>query len=375
MVWQFKRFTALALDPTATNGVVGTPVTITATAQNSDGAPDPGRTVSYSITGANPSNGTATTDAAGKAAIVDAGANTGPDNVSVYTDLNGNGAREANEPLKEATIDWSAPPPPSVTDTDGDLVPDAQDNCPTNPNTDQLDVDNDKAGDACDSSNGAAPPIPGKTFDARVVSGEVFIKYPPGKAPPATRGAHAAQASGFVPLKGAVNVPIGATVDAKKGTLAVTAAANRLGKTQTSNFYAGIFQVKQTLSKKKPVAKSSTLTTDLILKGASPSTCKSRAAAARISKKKSKKPSKKVLGDLWGDGKGKYRTVGKHSAATVRGTKWLTRDRCDGTLTKVVRGIVSVRDFTRKKTIKVRAGHSYLARAQRVAIKVGSRKP
>lgn len=42
---------------------------------------------------------------------------------------------------------------------------------------------------------------------------------------------------------------------------------------------------------------------------------------------------------------------------------WLTQDRCDGTLTTVKRGIVSVRDFKRRRTVSVKAGHSYLARA------------
>jgi hypothetical protein len=49
----------------------------------------------------------------------------------------------------------------------------------------------------------------------------------------------------------------------------------------------------------------------------------------------------------------------------VRGTIWLTADRCDGTLTKVTRGRVAVRDFRRKKTILVRTGKRYLARAKR----------
>ena len=39
------------------------------------------------------------------------------------------------------------------------------------------------------------------------------------------------------------------------------------------------------------------------------------------------------------------------------------QDECDGTLTKVRRGVVSVRDIKRKKTVKVKAGHSYLASA------------
>ena len=91
-----------------------------------------------------------------------------------------------------------------------------------------------------------------------------------------------------------------------------------------------------------------------------------RAVGGRPTKKKGPKA---VLGKLWGSGKGKFRTNGKYSSATVRGTIWLVQDRCDGTLTKVKRGTVQVRDFKRKKTVTVKAGHSYLARAQRAASK------
>ncbi len=76
-----------------------------------------------------------------------------------------------------------------------------------------------------------------------------------------------------------------------------------------------------------------------------------------------KKGPKSVLGKLWGSGKGKFRTSGKYASATVRGTIWLTQGECDGTLTRVKRGVVQVRDFKRKKTVTVKAGHSYLARA------------
>ena len=60
---------------------------------------------------------------------------------------------------------------------------------------------------------------------------------------------------------------------------------------------------------------------------------------------------------------GRFRTSGRYSAATVRGTDWVTTDRCDGTLTRVTRGTVIVRDFRRSRNITVRTGKSYLARA------------
>jgi hypothetical protein len=76
------------------------------------------------------------------------------------------------------------------------------------------------------------------------------------------------------------------------------------------------------------------------------------------------KLSPKVLQTLSvSDNKGKFRTKGRYSAATERGTFWETEDRCDGTLTIVKRGTVNVQDFRTRKTIIVRAGHRFLASA------------
>ena len=75
--------------------------------------------------------------------------------------------------------------------------------------------------------------------------------------------------------------------------------------------------------------------------------------------------SKKTLQLLNGsDNHGKFRTKGRYAAATVRGTVWSIADRCDGTLTHVARGTVVVSDLVRRKTITLRAGHSYLALAR-----------
>jgi hypothetical protein len=74
------------------------------------------------------------------------------------------------------------------------------------------------------------------------------------------------------------------------------------------------------------------------------------------------KLSSKVLGRLNANAHGKFTTKGQYSAATVRGTVWSVSNQCDGTLTKVQRGVVSVRDFVRRKTITLFTGQHYLAR-------------
>jgi hypothetical protein len=60
----------------------------------------------------------------------------------------------------------------------------------------------------------------------------------------------------------------------------------------------------------------------------------------------------------------RYAVRGKYSRAAATGTAWVTEDRCAGTLTHVISGTVRVRDFRRDRTVSVRAGSSYLARAR-----------
>ena len=66
---------------------------------------------------------------------------------------------------------------------------------------------------------------------------------------------------------------------------------------------------------------------------------------------------------LWGDGSGSFRSRGRFGAATVRGTVWLTEDYCNGTLVRVQRGTVAVRDLVRNRTVTVTAGKSYFVEA------------
>ncbi len=64
---------------------------------------------------------------------------------------------------------------------------------------------------------------------------------------------------------------------------------------------------------------------------------------------------------LWGSGHGKFRTEGNYGSATVRGTIWLTEDRCNGTFFKVKRGVVTIRDFTSNQTFPLPKGKTYFA--------------
>jgi len=83
--------------------------------------------------------------------------------------------------------------------------------------------------------------------------------------------------------------------------------------------------------------------------------------SACTSSRKAAAASKKPIQHLWGSGKGSFSMAGRFSVATVRGTIWLVQDECDGTLTQVEQGIVSVLDETKNTTVSVNAGQSYLA--------------
>jgi hypothetical protein len=68
--------------------------------------------------------------------------------------------------------------------------------------------------------------------------------------------------------------------------------------------------------------------------------------------------------------RGRIRTRGRYGAATVRGTRWTTVDRCPshprpGTLVVVSKGLVAVRSFVLNRTVLVPAGARFLAPARR----------
>jgi CSLREA domain-containing protein len=179
-----------------------------------------------------------------------------------------------------------------------------------------------------DDDDELPPPEAGKEVNALPKSGTVRVRI--------------AGTNRFVELVEGQQIPVGSTVDTTKGRVTIVAAGN-----QQADFFDGIFRLTQGRGARP-------LTTLTLVEALS---CPRAGNAIAAAKKKKRR--------LWGDGSGRFRTKGKHSAATVVGTRWLVEDRCKSTLTRVTRGRVSVRDFVKKKTVIVRAGRKYVARAKK----------
>lgn len=145
-------------------------------------------------------------------------------------------------------------------------------------------------------------------------------------------------------------IPYGSKVDVTKGMVALKADVGTLtasgGAGITARFILLRFKVAG-----KPII-------ELRLSGGKSGVC---AKALRTSSAVTKKPPTTVR-RLFTKGKGAFRTRGKYASSTIRGTDWLTADRCDGTFEKTRQGTVAVFDFVLKKTVLVRAGGSYLAK-------------
>jgi hypothetical protein len=186
---------------------------------------------------------------------------------------------------------------------------------------------------------GAFPTL-GRTVGVHVVRGRVYVRKPGSRR--------------FVRLTDDQVIRVGSLLDTRRGTIRLTTALPSAGATQTGDFFQGVFKV---LQSRKRSAKG---LTELRLTGGSFGACRgARGASGSAHAARSRK-----VRSLRGNAKGRFRTRGRNASATVRGTNWGTIDRCDGTLTVVRSGRVVVRDFVRKRTIVLRSGQSYLARAR-----------
>jgi hypothetical protein len=182
-------------------------------------------------------------------------------------------------------------------------------------------------------------PAPGELAGIAPVRGQVLVKVP--------------GENRFVPLQHLTEIPVGSQVDATRGAVRLISAVTAT-QTNSAEFFDGIFTIRQRRANRAIM--------QLVLGGGNFRVCRARSAAASVDSPTARRPRKPVR-RLWGSGKGRFETRGRYSSATVRGTRWLVVDRCDGTLTRVRQGVVLVKDFKRRRSVLVRAGRSYFAKA------------
>ena len=187
---------------------------------------------------------------------------------------------------------------------------------------------------------GVAKPVLGRTVVVAPGSGRVLVRRP-GR-------------SRFLLLDEPARIPVGSIVDAREGRVRLVSAVDAGGALQAGTFWGSRFQIRQ--------RRGGDGMTRLILRGGNFAACGAGPAGARAVASR----RRRRVRSLWGrDRHGRFGTRGLNSVATTRGTSWLTEDRCDGTLTRVLSGAVVVRDRTRRRTVVVKAGRSYFARARR----------
>jgi hypothetical protein len=175
----------------------------------------------------------------------------------------------------------------------------------------------------------------GHTGKAAAVSGTISVEAP--------------GQTTFAALTSSTVIPMGSTIDATDGTVALTVATPGGGK-QTGDFYDGEFKLTQSHSGlTKETLEGGTLTPCTTTGGRRLANAASAAKGTPVR-------------ELWGHAHGKFSTSGRGGAATVLGTIWLTQDYCNGTLFKAVKDSITVVSFAQPhKKHHIAQGHSYFA--------------
>ncbi len=219
-----------------------------------------------------------------------------------------------------ASVMVSAPPPPATTTTTTDHAP--------------------RPRLAAALPVSSPRPIP---KDTRIVPhGTVRVRLPDSQR--------------YIPISEAKTIPLGTTIDATAGQVQID-VATPTGPAIKGELYGGSFVLTE--------SKSGTVIATLT--GGNFAVCPANAApkkavlVAQIAAKKAS-PST-VVRKLWANVKGNFTTSGRYASASVRGTQWLTEDRCNGTYVFVAFGAVRVTAFATHRSTLVKTKRSLLVKA------------
>ena len=187
-------------------------------------------------------------------------------------------------------------------------------------------------------STAALQPDNGQTLLISALQGIVLIKIPGD--------------TDFRPVTDIREIPVGSLVDATQGTAQIT-SENGDGVDELASFWGGVFVALQNSGAGSVFEARLESSLGRRAKKQSSPRIATTAAVAHTAAAGSK---------LWGSGSGKFRTRGRGGAATLRGTTWLTKDKGDGTLFKVLEGHgIDVKDFGKKGLITLTPGEKYFA--------------
>lgn len=208
------------------------------------------------------------------------------------------------------------------------------------------------------TTSGAAP-WPNAPVMPLMEGASLIVFYAP-KAPPNTVPG---SPSGTVLVNGKPYaggpIPLGAKVDVTKGAVTLSPPEGTL----TASGGGGIpaqFILLRAKAAGQPIV-------ELRLTGGDFKACGKRAAQSRS--------AGKTVRRLWAKGDGTFRTRGRYASAAIRGTDWLTADRCDSTFVRTRQGLVAVLDLVLKKTVLVKAGQSYSAAKKKAVAKKPPKPP
>ena len=198
-----------------------------------------------------------------------------------------------------------------------------------------------------------APPVEGESVAASPKDGTVLVSLP-----------EFLGSGRFVPLEEVADIPVGSVVDTSCGEVQLQSDVDPTRAVQSGTFSDAIFRIVD------PARPEDAGITELRLRGGLGDCPAPQARAASYTRRFSSDIHRQRRYRRGGTTAaasakaptGGFRVRARYSTATAQDAAWITFDRTDGTMTRVQRGRVVVKDLNRKRSVVLRAGGAHLAK-------------